>query len=68
VPGIRVGDYIVLSGMGPTDPHTGERSHGARCGTGSQNGCGLECVAGGYSLCSVPISNGSSAKSVRLGA
>ena len=28
VPGIRVGDYIFLSGMGPLDPQTGERSHG----------------------------------------
>src|SRR6476619_265148 len=28
VPGIRVGDYIFLSGMGPIDPHTGERNHG----------------------------------------
>ena len=28
VPGIRVGDYIFLSGMVPVDPHSGERSHG----------------------------------------
>jgi 2-iminobutanoate/2-iminopropanoate deaminase len=28
VPGIRVGDYIFLSGMGPIDPQTGERDHG----------------------------------------
>jgi 2-iminobutanoate/2-iminopropanoate deaminase len=28
VPGIRVGDYIFLSGMGPIDPGTGERFHG----------------------------------------
>src|SRR5215213_5451794 len=28
VPGIRVGDYIFLSGMVPVDPNTGERSHG----------------------------------------
>jgi 2-iminobutanoate/2-iminopropanoate deaminase len=28
VPGIRVGDYIFLSGMVPVDPKTGERSHG----------------------------------------
>jgi 2-iminobutanoate/2-iminopropanoate deaminase len=28
VPGIRIGDYIFLSGMVPVDPHTGERSHG----------------------------------------
>src|SRR5690349_3985513 len=28
VPGIRVGDYIFLSGMGPIDPRTGERYHG----------------------------------------
>ena len=28
VPGIRVGDYIFLSGMGPIDPVTGERRHG----------------------------------------
>ena len=28
VPGIRVGDYLFLSGMGPIDPHTGKRSHG----------------------------------------
>ena len=28
VPGIRVGDYIFLSGMAPVDPQTGERSHG----------------------------------------
>jgi 2-iminobutanoate/2-iminopropanoate deaminase len=27
-PGIRVGDYLFLSGMGPIDPHTGERKHG----------------------------------------
>ena len=29
VPGIRVGDYIFLSGMGPIDPRTGERNHGS---------------------------------------
>jgi 2-iminobutanoate/2-iminopropanoate deaminase len=28
VPGIRVGDYIFLSGMGPIDPRTGKRLHG----------------------------------------
>ena len=28
VPGIRVGDYIFLSGKVPVDPQTGERSHG----------------------------------------
>jgi len=28
VPGIRVGDYIFLSGMVPVDPRTGERNHG----------------------------------------
>ena len=28
VPGIRVGDYLFLSGMGPIDPRTGERDHG----------------------------------------
>ena len=28
VPGIRVGDYIFLSGMVPVNPQTGERSHG----------------------------------------
>src|SRR5918996_4679428 len=28
VPGIRAGDYIFLSGMGPIDPVTGERRHG----------------------------------------
>jgi len=28
VPGIRVGDYLFLSGMGPIDPRTGERNHG----------------------------------------
>src|SRR5437870_9407970 len=28
VPGIRVGDYIFLSGMVPVDPLTGERSQG----------------------------------------
>src|SRR6516164_715418 len=28
VPGIRVGDYIFLSGMTPIDPQTGERNHG----------------------------------------
>ena len=28
VPGVRIGDYIFLSGMGPIDPETGERFHG----------------------------------------
>ena len=28
VPGIRAGDYLFLSGMGPIDPLTGERAHG----------------------------------------
>ena len=28
VPGIRIGDYLFLSGMGPTDPLTGARRHG----------------------------------------
>ena len=28
VPGIRIGDYLFLSGMGPVDPLTGERRHG----------------------------------------
>jgi 2-iminobutanoate/2-iminopropanoate deaminase len=28
VPGVRIGDYIFLSGMVPVDPQTGERSHG----------------------------------------
>jgi 2-iminobutanoate/2-iminopropanoate deaminase len=28
VPGIRVGNYIFLSGMVPVDPQTGERIHG----------------------------------------
>jgi 2-iminobutanoate/2-iminopropanoate deaminase len=28
VPGIRVGDYLFLSGMGPVDPRTGGRNHG----------------------------------------
>jgi len=28
VPGIRVGDYLFLSGMGPIDPRTGARNHG----------------------------------------
>lgn len=28
VPGIRAGDYIFLSGMGPIDPETGDRVHG----------------------------------------
>jgi len=28
VAGIRIGDYIFLSGMGPIDPQTGERNHG----------------------------------------
>jgi 2-iminobutanoate/2-iminopropanoate deaminase len=28
VPGIRIGDYIFLSGMGPIDPDTGDRNHG----------------------------------------
>jgi 2-iminobutanoate/2-iminopropanoate deaminase len=27
-PGVRAGDYIFLSGMGPVDPETGERRHG----------------------------------------
>ena len=28
VPGIRIGDYLFLSGMGPIDPLTGKRAHG----------------------------------------
>ena len=28
VPGIRIGDYLFLSGMGPIDPVTGGRNHG----------------------------------------
>jgi 2-iminobutanoate/2-iminopropanoate deaminase len=28
VPGVRIGDYIFLSGMGPIDPETGERFQG----------------------------------------
>src|ERR1700730_14387245 len=28
VPGIRIGDLIFLSGMGPIDPQNGERNHG----------------------------------------
>lgn len=28
VPGIRIGDYLFLSGMGPTDPKTGKREQG----------------------------------------
>ena len=32
VPGIRVGDYLFLSGMGPIDPVTGERRHGPIAG------------------------------------
>ena len=28
VPGIRVGPYIFLLGMGPIDPESGERNHG----------------------------------------
>jgi 2-iminobutanoate/2-iminopropanoate deaminase len=28
VPGIRVGGYLFLSGMGPIDPLTGKRNHG----------------------------------------
>jgi 2-iminobutanoate/2-iminopropanoate deaminase len=28
VPGIRIGDYVFLSGMVPVNPQTGERSHG----------------------------------------
>ncbi|MBI2293820.1 MAG: RidA family protein [Betaproteobacteria bacterium] len=28
VPGIRVGGYLFLSGMGPIDPRTGGRNHG----------------------------------------
>lgn len=28
VPGVRVGDYIFLSGMTPIDPETGKRQHG----------------------------------------
>src|SRR5215472_13562128 len=28
VPGIRIGDYLFLSGLVPVDPQTGERSHG----------------------------------------
>jgi 2-iminobutanoate/2-iminopropanoate deaminase len=29
VPGIRIGDYIFVSGMVSVDPNTGERSHGS---------------------------------------
>jgi 2-iminobutanoate/2-iminopropanoate deaminase len=29
VPGIRVGGYLFLSGMGPIDPRTGSRDHGS---------------------------------------
>ena len=29
VPGIKLGPYIFLSGMGPIDPETGERFHGS---------------------------------------
>lgn len=32
VPGIRVGDYLFLSGMGPIDPRTGGRNHGPIAG------------------------------------
>jgi 2-iminobutanoate/2-iminopropanoate deaminase len=32
VPGIRIGDYLFLSGMGPIDPLTGERKHGPIAG------------------------------------
>jgi len=32
VPGIRIGDYLFLSGMGPIDPLTGERRHGPIAG------------------------------------
>jgi 2-iminobutanoate/2-iminopropanoate deaminase len=28
VPGIRIGDYIFLSGLAPIDPQTGTREHG----------------------------------------
>ena len=28
-PGVHVGDYIFLSGMGPMNPETGARAHGA---------------------------------------
>jgi 2-iminobutanoate/2-iminopropanoate deaminase len=28
VPGIRIGDYLFLSGLGPIDPQTGKRNHG----------------------------------------
>jgi 2-iminobutanoate/2-iminopropanoate deaminase len=28
VPGMRIGDYLFLSGMGPIDPLTGKRTHG----------------------------------------
>ena len=28
VPGVRIGPYIFLSGMGPIDPESGERAHG----------------------------------------
>ena len=56
VPGIRVGDYIFLSGKVPVAPQTGERSHGpfpvdppARTAWSMQlrfgNGCEIECVA-----------------------
>src|SRR5262249_50788 len=32
VPGIRVGDYLFLSGLAPVDPQTGERSLGPIAG------------------------------------
>ena len=32
VPGIRIGDYLFLSGMGPIDPATGGRRHGPIAG------------------------------------
>jgi 2-iminobutanoate/2-iminopropanoate deaminase len=28
VPGIRIGDYVFLSGLAPIDPQTGARAHG----------------------------------------
>jgi enamine deaminase RidA (YjgF/YER057c/UK114 family) len=42
-PGIRVGDYIFLSGMGPVDPVTGGRDLGPIAEQIRQTLCNMAC-------------------------